>query len=208
MDEKISLEEKLAMVSNPGKMVQQMQQGSGLESIEDLKQQIDSLKNDVNYYRKLNNNLIRICKERANSARNLKPKKQHTGYVVISSQEKEVYVYYKNNQNKVIVWETVLQSPYSIEFHASQARRQTKEELFRTEEHEGLLEKIGIKLAVFDGWDLDKIVAQEGIDVLKKHSFAFSFKVRANYRAGFWEAIILHSLPLKVVPQDMQPAKK
>ena len=39
--------------------------------------------------RELNANLLRITKERANAERDLKPKKEHTGYVVLTSAEKE-----------------------------------------------------------------------------------------------------------------------
>ena len=39
--------------------------------------------------RGLNANLLRITKERANAERDLKPKKEHTGYVVLTSVEKE-----------------------------------------------------------------------------------------------------------------------
>ena len=37
----------------------------------------------IEYWRDLNENLLRISKERANADRNLKPKKEHTGYVVV-----------------------------------------------------------------------------------------------------------------------------
>ena len=39
--------------------------------------------------RELNANLLRITKERANAERGLKPKKEHNGYVVLTSVEKE-----------------------------------------------------------------------------------------------------------------------
>ena len=41
------------------------------------------------YLAGLNENLLRIARERANADRKLKPKKEHTGYVVVSSTEKE-----------------------------------------------------------------------------------------------------------------------
>ena len=55
----------------------------------------------IEYWRDLNENLLRISKERANADRNLKPKKEHTGYVVVSSTEKE-YRY------KVLLYEAAI----------------------------------------------------------------------------------------------------
>ena len=39
------------------------------------------------HQRALNANLLRISRERANADRKLKPKKEHTGYVVVVSEE-------------------------------------------------------------------------------------------------------------------------
>ena len=40
---------------------------------------------EAEYQKGLNDNLLRISRERANADRKLKPKREHTGYVVISS---------------------------------------------------------------------------------------------------------------------------
>lgn len=80
--------------------------------------------------RALNANLLRISRERANADRGLRPKKIHTGYVVVMSSEKEIR--YKTGRNKLLtakVWETVLQSPYSVDFTESQARQLIEEDL-------------------------------------------------------------------------------
>lgn len=57
-------------------------------------------------------------------------RKVHTGYVVVMSSEKEIR--YKNGRNKLLtakVWETVLQSPYSVDFTENQARQLIEEDL-------------------------------------------------------------------------------
>ena len=43
----------------------------------------------IEYLNGLNKNLLRIARERANADRKLRPKKTHTGYVVLTSSEKE-----------------------------------------------------------------------------------------------------------------------
>ena len=62
----------------------------------EAKQQVDAMAQELaeaqaeaTYQRELNANLIRIAKERANAERKLKPKKEHSGFVVVSSIEKE-----------------------------------------------------------------------------------------------------------------------
>ena len=92
--------------------------------IADLLQQVERKTAEIADQRALNANLLRISRERANADRGLRPKKVHTGYVVVMSSEKEIR--YKTGRNKLLtakVWETVLQSPYSVDFTESQARQ-------------------------------------------------------------------------------------
>ena len=87
--------------------------------IDDLLQQVERKTAEIADQRALNANLLRISRERANADRGLRPKKIHTGYVVVMSSEKEIR--YKTGRNKLLtakVWETVLQSPYSVDFTA------------------------------------------------------------------------------------------
>lgn len=82
--------------------------------IDDLLQHVERKTAEIADQRALNANLLRISRERANADRGLRPKKVHTGYVVVMSSEKEIR--YKTGRNKLLtakVWETVLQSPYT-----------------------------------------------------------------------------------------------
>lgn len=152
-------------------------------------------------YQRLNDNLIRICKERANADRKLKPKKEHTGYVVISSQEKEIRYQERRKWRTAVVWETVLQSPYSIDFTEEQARNLIFEELL-TNEGGWKLGKIGISARYMV--DYGELVEELG-DKIKDKNRAFGQRLRANYKAGYWEYIVMHTFPLGPVPKDMLP---
>ncbi len=113
--------------------------------IDDLLQQVERKTAEIADQRALNANLLRISRERANADRGLRPKKVHTGYVVVMSSEKEIR--YKTGRNKLLtakVWETVLQSPYSVDFTESQARQLIEEDLLTREN--GLLAEVGITL--------------------------------------------------------------
>lgn len=46
---------------------------------------LTQLREQLAQEKKLNENLKRICRERANAARRLQPKKEHSGYVILSS---------------------------------------------------------------------------------------------------------------------------
>ena len=77
----------------------------------------------IEYLNGLNKNLLRIARERANADRKLRPKKTHTGYVVLTSSEKEYRYKIMRKETAVAgLWETALQSPYSVDFTEEQAR--------------------------------------------------------------------------------------
>ena len=62
--------------------------------------------------RELNANLLRITKERANAERGLKPKKEHNGYVVLTSVEKESrYKDSYGHPRTITLWETAMETP-------------------------------------------------------------------------------------------------
>lgn len=56
----------------------------------------------IEYLNGLNKNLLRIARERANADRKLRPKKTHTGYVVLTSSEKE-YRYVPNGRIGLLI---------------------------------------------------------------------------------------------------------
>lgn len=92
------------------------------EEIRKMVEEVERANAERDYQISLNQNLLRINKEKSNAERKLRPKKEHTGYVVISSQEKEVRYKAGKRMQSLVVWETILQSPYSIDFPEEQAR--------------------------------------------------------------------------------------
>ncbi len=186
------------------------------QTIGKWREALDAERAESGHLRSLNENLLRIAKERANADRKLKPKKEHTGYSVVFSTEKE-YRYGKGkNMKKVMLWETVIQSPYSIDLPEDLVRKQITDEL--TQENEAgdkLVNRIGID-GFYPGsyaallqkrWELDRYGDPEddedpegltGKNIMLKPYF------RANFRAGYWEAVFFHTKPLGVVPADMR----
>lgn len=162
------------------------------QEMDRLRQYLAEEKMWCEYYQGLNENLKRICRERANADRKLRPKKEHTGFVVVSSCEKEIR--YKKGQKWITskAWETVLQTPFSVGFTEEQVKRETSEIL------PALLAKLGIT-AEFGGTYSEL----QGCPEFAGLNTALNGRLRANFRQGYWETMFLHTKALGVVPAEM-----
>lgn len=186
------------------------------QAIEKWREALNEAQTEIAYQKGMNENLLRIARERANADRKLKPKKEHTGYSVVLSTEKE-YRYGKGkDMTRVMLWETVIQSPYSIDFPEGLIRKQITDELTQVNEAgDKLINRIGIdsyypgsyasllqKRMKFDWYgepeDEEEQEEPMGENVMLKLHF------RANFRAGYWEAVFFHIKPLGIVPLDMR----
>ena len=181
--------------------IQQIQAAAN-KTAGELQEELSAERAEREYQQRLNMNLLRISKERANASRKLKPKKEHSGYVVISSTEKDHAYKYGANRRTVRVWETVLQTPFSIDFTEEQVRTET-EGLFQKDEA-GLWQigKIGINGLFLDGYG--EMVRSKNAAEWAKYNVMIEKKFRTNFRAGYWELIILHTKALDVVPAEMR----
>lgn len=164
-------------------------------------------KKEATYQRHLNENLLRISRERANADRGLKPKKEHTGYVVMNTQEKKLQRKDHRGYYTITLWETVLQSPYSVDFTEEQARHQICEDLMQSENGTAwALNRIGIREKPDPRED-----PAEYSKIMKNENVMVSYQLRANYQArrgektGFWDIILVHQKPILQVPKDMRP---
>ena len=147
---------------------------------------------------------LRICRERANSDRKLKPKKEHSGFVVVSSAEKEYRYKAGKNLKTVRLWETVLQSPYSVDFTEEQARRLIMEGMLQAYEDDlCLIEKLGIDER-YQGRYEDLLRHPDDAKQLARQNIMMGERLRANYKVGYWEVIFSHTRALEQVPKEMQ----
>lgn len=169
------------------------------KTVDSMQKTLDEAYREIEYLQRLNENLLRISKERANAERKLKPKKGHTGYVVLGSKEKEYrYKVDRRNWDTVMLWETTVQSPYTVDFTEEQARERTKE---LTAEG-GLISRIGIE-AYFPGKYDDMLDSQRGFQWAELNVM-LERRMQANYRTGYWEVVFSHTKPLSIVPVDMR----
>lgn len=174
------------------------------EKIKKLKEALAAERQEGAHQRELNADLLRINRERANADRGLKPKKEHTGYVVLTSAEKEHrYKDAYGHFHQFTLWETAMETPYTVDLEAEQVRS-LLQGLFQEDEDERCpIQKIGIT-GNYPGKYANMIRDKEWHEKYKEHNVMLERRLRANYRSGYWELIFQHTKPLSVVPPDMR----
>lgn len=177
------------------------------QKVKTLEQELVKARKEIEYQRGLNANLLRISRERANADRKLKPKKVHTGYFVVFTHEKDYRFKMNRSQwRQVRLWETMLQSPYPVDFTEEQARKEIREDLFGVDKDSlWLIGSIGIASA-YNGRYEDLIELNEWESKYKAKNIAIKpeLRLRANFKAGYWEASFLHTKSLGIVPPEMR----
>lgn len=175
------------------------------KAIEGWRAALEAEKAESGRQRALNANLLRIAKERANADRKLKPKKEHTGYGVVFSGEKDYrYKIGRRNMITVRLWETVIQSPYTVDMPEDLARSQIKEELIRKDDAGvSLINRIGVN-RYYPGSYADMVDDPQWCEELENSNIMLELNLRVNFRSGYWEAVFFHTKPLGVVPKDMR----
>lgn len=157
--------------------------------------------------RGLNANLLRITKERANAERGLKPKKEHNGYVVLTSVEKESrYKDSYGHPQTITLWETAMETPYTVDFEAEQVRGLIRELTQADEDGNWPICRIGIT-GNYPGKYADMIRNKGWREDYEEDNIMLERWLRANYRSGYWELVFLHTKPLAVVPPDMRAGR-
>ena len=161
-----------------------------------LKQQLQEEKDERQYQEELNRNLLRISKERSNADRFLDLPKKHSGYVVKYTQEKTIkYLNRKKEKESFVAWETLIQSPYTLEFTEAQARKQIDKDLTPSE-GTWLIKEIGIDIVWYT--DIQNIMRDKDCE---EQNVAFEKFLKLNFRAGYWEVKYVHTKPLGIVPK-------
>ncbi len=179
------------------------------KTVEGMEEALAAERAESAHQRGLNANLRRIAKEKANADRNLRPKKEHTGYMVVFSEETD-HQYKDGNRHvkRVLLWKTVIQSPYLVDFPEAQIRKQILEELLReNEDGRRLIDRLGINGIYNKGYG-SMIEDRKWCAEPDKFNIMMKPKFRANFKAGYWEVICLHTKPLGVVPKDLRACQK
>jgi hypothetical protein len=174
------------------------------QKVAGLEDELAAAQKESAFHRGLNANLLRIAKERANADRKLKPKKDHTGYVVLSSMEKE-YRHQDGGRRwrSVMLWETVMQTPYTVGFTIAEVKELMSDLFQNGEDGQWLIQKIGIN-GSYDAVYADLIKDRDWWGANKHRNTMLDRRLKANYRTGYWEVTFMHTKPLGAVPPDMR----
>lgn len=200
-EEKIRAEdEKRESARELQSMIQEYEQ-----TIEEWREALDAEVAESAHQKELNENLLRISKERANVDRKLKPKKEHTGYCVVISGEKGYrYKAGYRSWEEVRLWETVIQSPYTIDMPEEVVRKQISDELLHEDDAGGsLISRLGID-ACYKGSYPEMIYDTEWNLEPRGDNIAFEFFYQMNGRYGYWEVKFYHTTALQAIPHDMR----
>jgi hypothetical protein len=137
----------------------------------------------------------RICRERSNQARDLRPKKEHVGYLVVASSEYTLLLQREyspsskpNERETAWVWRTLVQTPYPVTLDAATAWAGIEPELA------DVFAKLGIRACA------------DTVDIAKRHPGCISYKIvrLRDMRTGYW-SIELHTTKSVLIPPEMIP---
>ena len=153
----------------------------------------------------LNNNLLRITRERSNAKRGLQPKKKHSGYrfsgkimqtKTISGHDKKEGAIYTD------VWTATLETPYDATIPIHQIKDKIFDDLKGTEGIEGILSKLYINYWTFQ----DSPVIWKGTytdamnDNSENKNYLFDL---ANPKSGLWEIQITTTKSIRALAEMM-----
>ena len=190
-----------ASAANAEKAVKKIRDETDQE-IAQLKKKIETERAGKEYQIGLNLNFKRIARERANADRGIKPKKERSGYVVLSSRQKKYrYKDKRNEWEEVYLWETVIQTPYVVDFTAELAMTETKELFAKDEQGHWLIGRLGIT-DEYDG-KYEEMLADQRCATWKDDNIIVEKIFNANAKAGYWEIIITHTKPLDNIHVEM-----
>ena len=190
-----------ASAANAEKAVKKIQDEAAQE-IAQLKKKVETERTGKEYQIGLNQDFKRIARERANADRGIKPKKERSGYVVLSSRQKKYR--YKENRNdweEVYLWESVIQTPYVVSFTAEQAMTETQELFERDEQGHWLIGRLGI--AGEYGGKYEDMLDDPRCAAWKDYNIIVEKIFNANAKAGYWEIIITHTKPLDNIGTEL-----
>ena len=148
-------------------------------------------------------NVYRIMRERANAARGIVPKKQHDGYLVLSSRQwKERYsaiINGKKTQCSANVWKSVLETPYDVALAADQIKTQIENDL------KLIISDIGCHCMVQDNGGYK--TSMEKIENGREKNVLYKWDLVANFKSGLWLLEIYTTKGL-TVPESRRPVRK
>ena len=154
-----------------------------------LQDRITNLEEAVKQAERLNRNLLRICTERSNADRNVRPKKQHDGYLVLQSREWRERLL---DKSILCTWKSVIQTPYDASMEPEIAESKIFRDLV-----DHVLGDLGVRRYV----PADENGRCPLPEKRASDNVLYCWRFNADYRSGYWSVIIYTINPLVVSPE-------
>ena len=198
-----------AKVTTAGKAENETGTDKSDVQIRELERKLTTARQELDYEKNLNENFRRIFKEKSNAARKIKPKKEHTGYVIISTTEKEKYSYANKKGIAISFWETIMQTPYTSQLTVEQVKKETLELTNKQSDGTALINRIGIGGLYGKGLDTLMKLPESEKNQLRNENVVLSRLFKFNARSRYWEISITHLRPLTCFDEMMmRPGRK
>ena len=156
--------------------------------------EIMNLQKKVEVEQDMNCQLKRIMRERSNAAREITPKKEHDGYIILRVEQYEERI---DGETVLEAWRSQLQTPYPAELCGESVCFTIESDLIV----ENILSEMGCNEVDFE----------VDIETLRNAEENTAYRIRhsANCRSGFMEVTLYTTGPLRVSKNRMpQPPKK
>lgn len=169
------------------------------EEIKTINDSLEASKIEIKRLNDLNSNLIRIMKEKANSKRNIKPKKEKNGYLILNSTQYTYNFYFENGKKKYSVsfpcWKIYIQSFYDCSIPFLVVKKEIEKDLINN-----FSKKLGIKAI----YDLENMTEEKLHEYWRKEeNFIFKTNYKQNVKNNLWEIEYLTRGSIQV-PEDMR----
>lgn len=166
--------------------------------IGEAQKRADAMEKEANRQKQLNENLLRISKERANAKRGLQPKRKHSGYRFVGK-IRQIRVVKSREKGKAttyaLVWTATIETPYAATIPIETITDKVASELAE------MLGKISIGVLVMTNdekimWRGSYTEAVKTCNEQKLRDVVFDHKYMANAKSGFWEIEITTIKPI------------
>ena len=127
-------------------------------------------------------NMLRIQKERANTQRKLRPKRENPGYLVLS-QESTVRQIYPEVKKKYEIYQTVIQSPFDAGLKMDFARKFYERDIYSFLAEDMKIYSYCPEIEIYKIDDC----------IRSSNQIVFTVNFRQNYRSGFYDIILYHN---------------
>lgn len=168
------------------------------QKLKAVENRLESYKLEINRLNNLNNNLLRVMKERANADRNIRPKKKRNGYLILNSVQYTYNFYFENRKKRYLVnlpcWRVTIQSYYECSLPFLTIKKEIEKDLTY----------FSPKLGINNVYNLENVSEEKLYEYWNtEENFIFKATYKQNVRSNFWEVEYLTRASIQI-PEDMR----